>query len=180
MCPPYWPQLVLALIAFILDRCMTILSGVFHGASSKSVLSMAFAFKHALVCSLASSMTEHAWRSLRGGQTLWWHPCHDRQTLWVSLPLSACALYDHMYPGPDGACGGSGFGGRGRPCAFYLLTGSLAPLAALFSTAWTSIRTDNFISRNMCIPACMCACMLKVESEPFMLFLFVCCYFCMF
>lgn len=60
MCPPYWPQLVLALIAFILDRCMTILSGVFHGASSKSVLSMAFAFKHALVCSLASSMTEHA------------------------------------------------------------------------------------------------------------------------
>lgn len=60
MCPPYRPQLGLALIAFILDGCMTILSGVFHCASSKSVSSMAFAFKHALVCSLAPSMTEHA------------------------------------------------------------------------------------------------------------------------
>lgn len=58
--PPTGPLLYLAQIAFILERCMTILSGVFHGASSKSVSSIALAFKHALVCPFAPSMTEHA------------------------------------------------------------------------------------------------------------------------
>ncbi len=111
--PPTGPSWIWPRLFFILERCMTILSGVFLGASSKSVSSMAFAFKHAVVCPFAPSMTEHAWCSLRGGQTLRWHLCHDRQTLWVSLPLSACALYDHMDPGPDGACRGEWVCGGG-------------------------------------------------------------------
>lgn len=88
------------------NRRMTVLAGVFYGASSKSVPSMAFPFKHTRVCLLALSMTEHAWRPLRSAQTLWWHPFHNRQTFWVSFPLSACVLCDHMDPRPDGACAG--------------------------------------------------------------------------
>lgn len=87
---------------------------VFYGVSRKSV-STALTFKHAQVCPLTRSMTEHAWRSLCSGQTLRWHPCHDRPTFCLHLPLSACALYDHMDPGPDGACGGEWVWGRGHP-----------------------------------------------------------------
>lgn len=147
----------------ILDRHVTVQSGVFYGASRKSVPSTAFTFKHAQVCLLALSMTEHAWSSLGSGQTLWWHPCHDRPTFWVSLPLSACVLCDHMEPRPDGACGGEWFcggewvcGGEGPPCAFHLLTGSLSPLPALFSIAWTNIHTDNFTLRKVWVLACIC------------------------
>lgn len=143
----------------ILDRCTTVLSGVFYGASRKSVV-YSICFKHAQVCLLALSMTEHAWRSLRSGQTLRWHPCHDRPTFWVSLPLGACVLCDHMDPRPDGVCRGEWvWGGEGPPCAFHLLTGSLSPLPALFSIAWTNIHTDNFTSRKVWVLARICVCM---------------------
>lgn len=133
----------------ILDRRMTVLAGVFYGASSKSVPSMAFAFKHTRVCLLALSMTEHAWRPLRSAQTLWWHACHNRHSEWASLSALVFSVITWT-PGQMVHAQGSGFRREGPPCAFHLLTGSLSPLPALFSIAWTDIHTDNFTLKKWC------------------------------
>ncbi len=85
------------------------------------------------------------------------------QTDIVSEPPSQrlCSLWSHGPRARWCVRRGVGLWGRGRPSAFHLLTGSLAPLAALYSTVWTSIlSTDNFILRKVQVPASMCACML--------------------
>lgn len=85
------------------------------------------------------------------------HATTDWHSEWASLSALVFSMITWT-PGQMVRAEGSGFGGRGRPCAFHLLTGSLAPLAALFSTAWTWIHTDNFTSRKVWVPACMYVC----------------------
>ncbi len=159
---PYWPQLDLAQIVFYSREMYdNPVGGVSWCQQQKCVV---YGIRIQTCCSL-SVCSQHDWACMmfaprRPNVAMASVPW---QTDIVSEPPSQrlCSLWSHGPRARWCVRRGVGLWGRGRPSAFHLLTESLAPLAALYSTVWTSIlSTDNFILRKVQVPASMCACML--------------------
>lgn len=129
------------------------------------------------VCSLAAWLSMHDVRSAAAKRCDGIRATTDRHSEWASLSALVFSVITWT-PGQMVRAEGSGFGvGEGPPCAFHLLTGSLSPLPALFSIAWTNTHTDNFTSRKVWVLACICVCMYKCCFNQEILAFYVICFF---